>query len=163
VALGVSARELARGFDSVMFCLSKGLGAPVGSLLCGGRGFIAEARRARKRFGGGMRQAGVLAAAGLLALREGPGRLAADHANAAWLACQLQAVASVELDPESVQTNLVVFRARGGSARWLAAAARAGVLGFAIDAESVRLTTHRDVSPEQIREAARRLAGLPRV
>src|SRR6185369_6134722 len=85
-ALGITARDLARGFDSIQFCLSKGLGAPVGSLLCGAAGFIAEARWVRKMFGGGMRQAGVIAAAGLVALQKGPGRLAEDHAHARLLA-----------------------------------------------------------------------------
>jgi threonine aldolase len=113
-ALGAAPAALAAGFDTVMFCLSKGLGAPVGSLLCGEAGFIAEARRMRKMLGGGMRQAGVLAAAGLVALRKGPARLAEDHANAALLARAVAELPGVELDPGAVRTNIVVFRLVAG-------------------------------------------------
>ncbi len=111
-ALGVSVASLAAGFDSLTFCLSKGLGAPVGSLLCGSRGFIHEARRVRKMFGGGMRQVGILAAAGLIALRKGPARLPEDHENAARLAHALAEMPGVDLDPATVQTNIVIFRLR---------------------------------------------------
>ncbi len=109
-ALGTTALDLARGFDTVMFCLSKGLGAPVGSLLCGSRALIAEGRRVRKMFGGGMRQAGVLAAAGLVALRRGPARLPDDHANAARLAAALAELPGIDLDPSAVRTNIIVCR-----------------------------------------------------
>lgn len=108
VALGVDARELAAPADSIQFCLSKGLGAPVGSLVCGTRPFIAEARRNRKMLGGGMRQAGVLAAAGLVALTQMGDRLADDHANARRLA---QGMAGLPgLIPDPVHTNLVFFQ-----------------------------------------------------
>ncbi len=109
-ALGVSVASLAAGFDSLNFCLSKGLGAPVGSLLCGPRGFIQEARRVRKRLGGGMRQVGILAAAGLIALRKGPARLPEDHENAAHLARALAGMKGIDLDPAAVRTNIVIFR-----------------------------------------------------
>jgi threonine aldolase len=173
VAVGVPPAALAEGFDSVMFCLSKGLGAPVGSLLCGRRDFIAEARRMRKMLGGGMRQAGVLAAAGLVALRKGPGRLGEDHENAALLARAVAELPGVELDPGAVKTNIVVFRvaARGGFAGEPAAGAAAsapayaflsrlrelGVLGSAASRDEVRLVTHRDAPRPRIDEAIRRL------
>ena len=165
VALGTTAAALAAGFDSVMFCLSKGLGAPVGSLLCGSRDFIREARRVRKMFGGGMRQAGVIAAAGLVALRKGPGRLAEDHENAARLARALAEMPGIEIDPASVQTNIVIFRVEpelGGRCRRKGpprpssrASSEAGVLGGQVDARRVRLVTHRDVSAEQDRRGDR--------
>ena len=106
-ALGVEARELALGMDSVMFCLSKGLCAPVGSLLCGSADFIAEARRARKVVGGGMRQAGILAAAGLVALEQMAGRVAEDHARARRLAEGLAEIPGVEVAP--VMSNILYF------------------------------------------------------
>src|SRR5689334_13700778 len=112
VALGKPVAEITRKFDSVMFCLSKGLGAPVGSMLVGSRKFIEQARRYRKSLGGGMRQAGVLAAAGLIALEEGPKRLHEDHANARFLADELAKSPAIDLDPASVQTNIVIFRLR---------------------------------------------------
>ncbi|HXU43998.1 MAG TPA: GntG family PLP-dependent aldolase, partial [Thermoanaerobaculia bacterium] len=171
VALGTPAAELARGFDSVMFCLSKGLGAPVGSLLCGNRDFIAAARNVRKMFGGGMRQSGVLAAAGLLALRDGPGRLAADHARARRLAEAVAALPGVEIDLARVRTNILVFRvgrATGGSldepvgpARsFLDRLAKHGILGSQFGAEKVRLVTHRDVSDQDVDRAVEALASF---
>jgi threonine aldolase len=110
VALGVEPRVLARDADSVTFCLSKGLCAPVGSVLCGSAAWIRRARKVRKSLGGGMRQAGVLAAAGLLALREMTGRLAEDHAHAALLARKLAELPGIAVDPERVRTNIVHFR-----------------------------------------------------
>ena len=98
VALGKSILEITTKFDSVMFCLSKGLGAPVGSMLVGSKDFIEEARIVRKMLGGGMRQAGVLAAAGLMALEEGPGRLHIDHANAKFLAQGLEQIPGIKID-----------------------------------------------------------------
>jgi threonine aldolase len=109
VALGVKARDLVSEADSVTFCLSKGLGAPVGSVVCGSREFIDEARRARKVLGGGMRQAGVLAAAGLVALTEMVDRLAEDHANALKLAKGLTEMEDLFIDPGRVKTNIVFF------------------------------------------------------
>src|SRR6516225_5463876 len=110
VALGRDAREYGAVVDSVQFCLSKGLGAPVGSVVVGTREFIAGARRMRKMLGGGMRQAGVLAAAGLLALDKGVDRLAEDHANARRLAEALVGLRQIRLDPTRVQTNIVIFQ-----------------------------------------------------
>jgi threonine aldolase len=160
VALGTSAAELARGFDSVMFCLSKGLGAPVGSMLCGPRDFIREGRRVRKMFGGGMRQAGVIAAAGLIALRKGPGRLAEDHENARRLAVALAEVPGVEIDPALVQTNILVCRIgeqQGLAAGFLARLRDNGVLASQVSADQVRFLTHLDVVGSQIDEAIERI------
>ncbi len=109
VALNVPAAKLAAEADSVSFCLSKGLGAPVGSVVCGNRDFIAEARRARKILGGGMRQAGVLAAAGIVALNKMVDRLADDHANARKLAQGLAEMPGVSIDPSRIHTNIVYF------------------------------------------------------
>lgn len=170
VALGTNAATLASGFDSVMFCLSKGLGAPVGSILCGSAAFIGEARRVRKMFGGGMRQAGCIAAAGLLALRKGPGRLADDHEKASRLAHALAEVPGLVLDPGAVRTNIVVLRVTpdlfGGKLQpdpagaFLARLGEQGVLGGKVDHERVRLVTHRDLSPERIDEAIERIRAV---
>jgi threonine aldolase len=165
VALGVPVPSLAAGFDSLMFSLSKGLGAPVGSLLCGRRDFIHEARRVRKMLGGGMRQAGILAAAGLLALRQGPARLPGDHENASRLAHALAGLRGIELDPAAVRTNIVIFRLTpelcGGSATdFLGRIEAAGVLGGAVNQEKVRFVTHRDVGREQIDRAIEILARI---
>ncbi len=113
VALGKSVAQLTRKFDSVMFCLSKGLGAPVGSMLVGSKEFIEEARIVRKMLGGGMRQAGILAAAGLIALEEGPNRLQIDHDNAAFLARELAQIPGISIDPGKVVTNILFFDASG--------------------------------------------------
>lgn len=110
VALGVNVKTLARDSDTVLFCLSKGLSAPVGSMLVGPREFIQEARRARKLVGGGWRQAGVLAAAGIVALETMIERLAEDHANAKYLAESLADLPGIELDPSAVKTNMIIFR-----------------------------------------------------
>lgn len=109
VALGVDVKELVVDFDSATFCLSKGLAAPVGSVVVGPEDFIREARRARKVLGGGMRQAGILAAAGIVALNEMVDRLADDHANARRLAEGIANVSGIRLDPSTVQTNIVIF------------------------------------------------------
>lgn len=114
VALGVPVKELARYTDTLSFCLSKGLSAPVGSLLCGPLDFVAEARRQRKMVGGGMRQAGVLAAAGIVALETMVDRLADDHANAKYLAENLADIPGIELDPSRVRTNIVYFDLSNG-------------------------------------------------
>jgi len=166
VALGTTAGALAAGFDSVMFCLSKGLGAPVGSLLCGSQAFVAAARRVRKLFGGGMRQAGVIAAAGLVALRKGPARLAEDHANASLLAHALAELPGFALDPASVRTNIVIARltpdllggADGAPAGALLERLRAhGVLANRVTRDRVRFVTHRDVSRAQVETAVERI------
>ncbi|MCA1620264.1 MAG: low specificity L-threonine aldolase [Acidobacteria bacterium] len=152
-SLGETVAALARPADSVMFCLSKGLGAPVGSVLLGARGFIDEARRWRKLLGGGMRQAGVLAAAGLVALEETPPRLGDDHANARRLAEGLAGLPGVKIDPESVRTNIVIFDVSEARlpADEICARVREtrGVLcsGFG---SLIRMVTHYDVSREDV-------------
>ncbi len=148
VALGKPVAEITRKFDSVMFCLSKGLGAPVGSLLLGSREFIARARACRKMLGGGMRQAGILAAAGLIALEKMPARLAEDHANARFLALGLASVPGIKLDPERVHTNIVVFDISSTgmtSAELSHRLAERNVLMNGINPEQMRLVTHMDV------------------
>ena len=159
VALGVDVKALTRGFDTVMFSLSKGLGAPVGSMLVGSAALIARARVYRKALGGGMRQAGVLAAAGLIALEDGPGRLADDHANARLLAEALAHTEGVTIDLGSVETNIVIFRlAAGKGASDLAARLKGrGILVGAFAPGAVRVVTHRDVSRKDCIDAAEAL------
>ncbi len=154
-ALGVPVAELTRGFDTVMFCLSKGLGAPIGSMLVGGKELVARARSVRKALGGGMRQAGILAAAGLIALEDGPGRLVEDHRNARVLAEAVAGSAKVEIDVDAVQTNIVIFRlVEGGAAEFVARLKAQGVLAGAIGTHSVRFVTHLDVSRTDCLKAA---------
>jgi threonine aldolase len=147
VASGSTVRELTTGFATVMFCLSKGLCAPVGSMLVGTSEHIAQARVFRKALGGGMRQVGVLAAAGLIALEQMPARLHEDHANAKWLAERLAELPAVELDANSVATNIVIIRLKASrdATDLCARLKERRVLASAIAADSVRLVTHRDV------------------
>lgn len=152
-----NARTLTRGFDTVMFCLSKGLCAPVGSMLVGSKDGIAEARVYRKALGGGMRQAGVLAAAGLIALEKMPFRLGEDHSNARFLAETLAGISEVEIDLDAVQTNIVIFHLKTRKAAEVVANLKAkGVLISTVGARAVRLVTHHDVD----REACDRAAGI---
>ncbi|HYF90768.1 MAG TPA: GntG family PLP-dependent aldolase [Symbiobacteriaceae bacterium] len=152
-ALGVSAADVARPFDSVMFCLSKGLCAPVGSMVAGPAAWIARARKHRKLLGGGMRQVGVLAAAGIVALEQMVDRLAEDHANARRLADGLATVPFITLDPARVDTNMVFIRYRkpGKTADDLVEAlAERGVRVGAVGADRLRLVTHHDVPADAI-------------
>ncbi|HCT60090.1 MULTISPECIES: low specificity L-threonine aldolase [Acidobacterium] len=155
-ALGVEVARLTRGFDSVMFCLSKGLSAPVGSLLVGSREFIDRARPVRKMLGGGMRQAGVLAAAGLIALEEMPKRLPEDHANARLLAERIADCKEVELDLEAVETNIVIFtlRGQGDAAALVARLKQRGVAASAVGPHAVRFVSHRNVDRAACEQAA---------
>jgi len=164
VALGVEVSELAAGFESVMFCLSKGLGAPIGSLLCGEKAWIAEAWRVRKMFGGGMRQVGVLAAAGLVALEKGPENLRRDHENASLLAAGIAEIHGLEIDPETVETNIVIFRvtAPGDASRLMTLLGERGVASLAIGADEMRLVTHRDVSRQDVEKTLAILRELAR-
>jgi threonine aldolase len=147
VALGVPPGELAGPADTVMCCLSKGLCAPVGSLLVGPADLIARARRYRKVLGGGMRQAGVLAAAGLVALRTMRDRLAEDHANARFLAEALADLPGLHVDPDAVQTNMVLVGTGDRAAADVAQALRlAGVAVGATAADTLRLVTHHGVA-----------------
>lgn len=148
VALGKTVAEITRGFDSVMFCLSKGLGAPVGSLLVGSKNFIDRARIQRKSLGGGMRQAGILAAAGLIALEKMPLRLAEDHANAKFLAEGIAQTPGYSINPANVQTNIVIFEITKqgfGALDVTRKLAERNVLASGISATQVRLVTHMDV------------------
>lgn len=147
--LGVPVRDITRHFDTVSICLSKGLGCPVGTVLVGRRELIARAHRARKLLGGGMRQAGLLAAAGLYALQHHVERLAEDHVNAKKLAEGLAGIGPIEIDPASVQTNMVFAGIAAEDAAPLAAHLRqAGVL--ILPGARLRLVTHLDVSAHDV-------------
>jgi threonine aldolase len=164
-ALGTTAAELAAGCDTVMFCLSKGLAAPVGSMLLGSRDLIEDAVRARKLFGGGMRQVGVLAAAGIVALTEMVDRLPQDHARARRLADGLALLPAVEIDPARVYTNILVFRLRAQdvpsdpavapSERFVAGMKKGGVLLGAFGATDVRMVTHYEITDGDVEHTLR--------
>jgi threonine aldolase len=163
VALVKSVAQITRKVDSVMFCLSKGLGAPVGSMLLGSRDFIAEARIGRKLLGGGMRQAGVLASAGLIALEETPTILHRDHENARALAEGLAQIKGISLDPKKVVTNIVIFdvRATGRNADDICSElGKQEILCGSVDKYSVRMVTHYDVDRAGIDRA---LAALSKI
>ena len=152
-----SVAAISQKFDSVQFCLSKGLGAPVGSMIVGTRELIERCRPIRKMLGGGMRQAGVLAAAGLLALERGPARLQEDHDNAQILAQRLAKIPGIALTAARVQTNIVIFglMQRGlSSAAFLSRLAERKVLALPVDAERVRMVTHLDVTRQNMETAA---------
>jgi threonine aldolase len=156
VALGRSVADITGKFDSVMFCLSKGLGAPVGSMLVGSRDFIDKARITRKLLGGGMRQAGILAAAGLIALEETPKILHCDHENARHLAEGLAKIPGVAIDPKKVVTNILIFdvTSSGRTAGDLCAElAKHGVLCGPTARYTVRMVTHYDVDRAAIDRA----------
>lgn len=145
VALGVPVRDLVRQADSVSFCLSKGLSAPVGSLLCGSAAFVREARRWRKAVGGGMRQCGVIAAAGIVALEQMVDRLAEDHANASRFAAGIAGLPGIELDPRQVETDIVIFGVdpeRMAASDLVGALRARGVLMGAIGPSQIRAVTH---------------------
>jgi len=165
-ATGVAAARLARGCDTVMFCLSKGLGAPVGSLLIGDRELIAEARVVRKMLGGGMRQAGVLAAAGLVALDEVLPRLADDHATARRLAELLAEIPGIELDLATVETNILCFGLGDSIAITAADLAtrlgQRGVLVHALGANLVRMVTHYHITMADAEAAAAAVRAVMR-
>lgn len=155
-ATGTAAAEYARHFETVSFCLSKGLGAPVGSVIVADRSRIEKLRPLRRMYGGGMRQAGILAAAGLYALEHHVGRLKEDHQHARRLAELLQGIPAVSLDPAHVETNIVIFDVKLGhrSAQELLAALNMnGVLINAVGPSSFRAVTHLDVSAEDIEKA----------
>jgi threonine aldolase len=176
VALGVRPADLAAPADSVTFCLSKGLSCPAGSVVVGSSAFIARARRARKLLGGGMRQAGVLAAAGLVALRDGDAgtiaRLADDHANARRLAELLAAIPGVRspgdiaqpgpddepLDPGRIRTNFVLFRVATDRAAFLAACESRGVRLDAYPHGQIRAATNRGIAAGDVERVATAIA-----
>jgi threonine aldolase len=163
IALGLPPAELVAEVDSVSVCFSKGLGAPVGSAVAGSAEVIAEVRRNRKLFGGGMRQAGIIAAGALHALRHHVERLADDHRNARRLAEGLSGAGRIEVDPEAVETNIVLAHVPGGSAEALVAElGEAGVLAGWLDAHTVRFVTHLDVPEEAVDAALERIGPLLR-
>ena len=155
-ALGVDVKTLTRGFDTIMFCLSKGLCAPVGSMVVGSAELMERARIYRKALGGGMRQAGVLAAAGLIALERMPWRLHEDHANARMLAEALAHIEGVAIDAEAVETNIVIFRLTNGmrAAEVAARLKQRGILAGTVGPDGIRLVTHHDVDRAACLKAA---------
>lgn len=163
VKTGVSAPDYARLFDTVSFCLSKGLGAPVGSMIVSDRERIARLRRLRKLFGGGMRQVGILAAAGLYALEHHIPRLAEDHANAKRLAQLLSTIPGVVVDVEATVTNIVLFKIPGAKSATdvlLRRCREAGVLFNAVGDKAFRLVTHLDVTTADIEEAGKKFSEV---
>jgi threonine aldolase len=163
IGLGTTAAEIARPFDSVMFCISKGLGAPVGSLLVGSRHFIDRAIPLRRMFGGAMRQSGILAAAGIVALEKMISRLAEDHANATLLAEGITAIPGVWIDPEKVQTNIVVFdvpRTSLGADETIEKLRQRRVLANSIGPRRIRLVTHKDVSRQDCLNAVETIRAV---
>ena len=164
-ACGRTAREIAAKCDSVMFCLSKGLGAPVGSMLVGTREAIDRGRRLRKRLGGGMRQVGVLAAAGLIALEQMPQRLGEDHANARLLAEGFKRIPGIDVDPATVETNIVIFDVSGTglAAAEISARLKArGVLINAVNPRLMRAVTHYDAGRAACETALGAMAEVAR-
>ena len=170
IALKRPARDFVRDVDSVTFCVSKGLAAPVGSVICGSGELIGKARRVRKMLGGGMRQAGVIAAAGVVALEKMVDRLAEDHANARALAEGLAKLPGLSVDLVSVQTNIVIFRVERGGAESSAAATSELVAGcgarkvkiHAIGPTEIRCVTHKDIDAEDIGRTLEAFAEITR-
>ena len=170
VALKRSARDFVRNVDSVTFCISKGLAAPVGSVICGSSGLIDKAKRVRKMLGGGMRQAGVIAAAGIVSLETMVDRLADDHANARALAEGLAKLPGLVIDLATVQTNIVIFRIERETAAASAAATAEMVAGcgarkvkiHAIGPTTIRCVTHKDIDAEDIGRTLEAFAEITR-
>ncbi|MBI2906563.1 MAG: aminotransferase class I/II-fold pyridoxal phosphate-dependent enzyme [Chloroflexi bacterium] len=157
IYLGTEPTLLTKHVSSVSFCLSKGLACPVGSLLCGNKDFVAGARRYRKMVGGGMRQVGIIAAAGIVALETEIERLAEDHANAALLAQELAEVKGLKVDPAAVQTNIIMAEVTDGkSTEVRGKLASYGVLVTCPDEARVRLVTHYGISRRDVTEALKR-------
>ncbi len=158
VCLRQNVAEITRKFDSVQFCLSKGLGAPVGSMIVGSKDLIERCRVIRKMLGGGMRQVGVLAGAGLVALEEGPKLLPADHENAQILAQGLVKIPGCEIDAKKVQTNIVIFdigKTGMASSQFVERLNQRQIFTGAVDGNRIRVVTHRDVSRADCEEAVR--------
>jgi threonine aldolase len=150
VAVGVPVKEITRHVDSVSFCLSKGLRSPVGSILCGHTSFIREARRWRKRLGGGMRQAGVLAACGLISLTKMVDRLAEDHARARQLALALNSLPGISVDMASVQTNMVLADFDRPALQWQEELRELGILALTTGQNRMRLVLHADIDDDKL-------------
>ncbi len=163
VALNLDVKELTRHADSVMFCLSKGLSSPVGSLVCGTAEFILKARKIRKMLGGGMRQAGHLAAAGIVSLEDLVGRLREDHENAKHLARGLAAIPAIKLDLENVKTNIIFFklqRPKMSSGAFLESLESRGIKILMIEPGVFRAVLHRGVSRQQLATALETVHNL---
>jgi threonine aldolase len=161
IALGVDVKELVAKVDSVSFCLSKGLSAPVGSVICGSREFIAEAKRIRKILGGGMRQAGIIAAAGIAALEDMVDRLKEDHENAQRLAKGIAGISGLSIEPEKVQTNIIYFEVnedRMTAKELVAKLNKKGVKMLSLEARQLRAVTHYGISTEDIDAALKALS-----
>jgi threonine aldolase len=153
VAQNIDVRDLTKYVDTLMFCLSKGLSAPIGSIAVGDRDFIERARRYRKMLGGGMRQAGVIAAAGIIAIEKMVDRLRDDHENARILAKGLSRIEGVAIDPSQVQTNIVAYDVSGlgiDGQKWVAKLNEVGVKAGPLEAGRVRMVTHRGIEKEDI-------------
>jgi threonine aldolase len=160
VALGIPVWEIAKYADSVNFCLSKGLRSPVGSLLCGAKDFIEEARIWRKRLGGGMRQAGILAACGIVSLTEYVERLADDHRRARGMAQKLSELPGITIDWDRVQTNMVLVNTKAPAEWWVGQLQTHGILCFPVAANRVRLVFHADVDDAGVDRAAQAFAKV---
>jgi len=153
VAQGIEPTQLTRFVDSMMFCLSKGLSAPIGSVAVGNREFIVNARRYRKMLGGGMRQAGVIAAAGIIAIEKMVDRLKEDHSNAKILAKGLASIQGISVDPDQVQTNIVIYDVSGlgtTGERWISKLNEAGVKAGGMEGNRIRMVTHRGIEKADI-------------
>ncbi len=156
IALSVDAKELAKHADSVMFCLSKGLGAPIGSMLAGTKEFIESARLVRKFLGGGMRQAGVIAAAGIVAIQEMIDRLGDDHIRAKKLALGISEIEGIIIDPQEVQTDIVIFEVdpeKLSVEEFLEELGKRGVLALSFGPGRVRMVTHKDIDDKDVERA----------
>jgi len=156
IAQNIDAKELAQFTDSMMFCLSKGLSAPIGSIAVGDQEFVDSARRYRKMLGGGMRQAGVIAAAGIIAIEKMVDRLKDDHANAQILAKGLMSIEGISIDPTQIQTNIVVYDVSGlgiDGERWITKLNESGVKAGTLEAGRVRMVTHRGIERDDIEYA----------
>ncbi len=156
IAQNIDVKELTRFVDSMMFCLSKGLSAPIGSLAVGDREFINSARRYRKMLGGGMRQAGVIAAAGIIAIEKMVDRLKDDHSNAQMLSKGLMSIEGISIDPSQVQTNIVAYDVSGlgiDGGAWIAKLNESGVKAGALEGSRVRMVTHRGIESDDIEYA----------
>ena len=163
VATGVSAADYARLFDTVSFCLSKGLGAPIGSLIVSDRNRVDKLRRLRKIFGGGMRQVGIIAAAGIYALEHNINRLKDDHANAKRLAELLKNISTISVELDQVETNIIIFQVSGctkSTDELIEECRESGVLLNAVGHHAFRVVTHLDVSAQDIEEAGRVFAKV---
>lgn len=163
VALGVEVSDFARHVDSISFCLSKGLAAPVGSMLVGDESFINRARKIRKMLGGGMRQAGIIAAPGIIALTRMVGRLEEDHRNARKLAAGLESMEGLRIDMGTVQTNIVVVDVSGtgmGSQEFASAVREAGILVSTFGKSLVRFVTHYGITEEDIDKSISRVERI---